>query len=114
MEIRDLIWAQQLVTEMQMGMGMGGSFMDFFETSQNFLADLRMVARSAEVAALCIKDLSMELGLQVDFNKVDSTRKAGRPASHPCCLILPYLDQYDSDSDGTEHSDSTEASDSSP
>lgn len=115
MEIRDLIWVQQLVMEMQMGVGVGGSYMDFFETSQDFLADLRMIARSTEVAALCIKDLSAELGLQVDFNRVDSMRKAGRPQSHPCCLIQPYLDHYDSDgSDSTELSvsDGTEASDS--
>lgn len=70
MEIRDLIWAQQLMTEMQLSK----RYVAHFETTQRFLADLTMMMRRADEAALYIKDVAVGLGKKINFEKVDAVR----------------------------------------
>lgn len=104
MEIRDLLWAQLLLTEMQLG----GSYAPLYKASQSFLADLRMMSCRAEESALCVKDRCQELRLNVNFAQMDAARMAARSETHPCHLISPYLDKLpkyhgDVDSDNTSY-----------
>lgn len=85
LNLRDLFWVQQLMTEKRLGRHL------YKYISFKHLADVRTMVNRAEEAALYIKEIAEMSGWVLDFNAMNQRRCAALPADHPLCLIQPYI-----------------------
>lgn len=85
LNLRDLYWVQQLMTEKRLGRHL------YRYISFKHLADVRTMVNRAEEAALYVKEMAELGGWTLDFNAINQRRCAALSADHPLCLIQPYI-----------------------